>query len=204
MGCASPNPFHWQDLFNQPVEKVCGQPGVNLAPDGRSYDVEFLNALYRVDPVNHQIVEISPDPARRLTEEFQILLIRYLVADNGGPVTGKEISEKDLQGGVTFFQGPHALHVEPIVRLYGDAPDEFEKRARELGAIPSMYGDRGMKFFPFPEIPVTYVLWTQDNEFPASVTIMFDKSIEGWFSLDMIFMVVLIVTERIAGRDCHC
>jgi hypothetical protein len=61
-----------------------------------------------------------------------------------------------------------------------------------------------MKFFPFPEIPVTYVLWTQDDEFPASVTIMFDKSIEGWFSLDMIFMVVLIVTERIAGRDCHC
>ncbi|MCX5873204.1 MAG: DUF3786 domain-containing protein [Deltaproteobacteria bacterium] len=200
MGCASPNDFHWQDLANQPVEKVCGQPGVKLAPDGHSYEVQFLKALYRVDPVNHQIVEIGPNPARLLTEQFQILLIRYLVADNGGPVTGKEISEKDLQGGVTFFQGPHALYVEPIVKLYGAAPDEFEKRARELGAIPSTYGDKGMKFFPFPEIPVTYVLWTQDNEFPASVTIMFDKSIGRWFSLDMIFMVVLIVTERIDGR----
>ena len=56
-----------------------------------------------------------------------------------------------------------------------------------------------MKFFPFPEIPVTYVLWTEDNEFPASVNIMFDKSIEKWFSLDMIFLVVLILTDRIVN-----
>ena len=200
MGCASPNIFHWEDLASQPVEKVSGQPGVKSATDGRSYDVQFLNAVYRVDPINRQIVELSPNPLRPLSEEFQILLIRYLVANNGGPVTGQEISEKDLPGGVTFFQGPHALYVEPIVKLFGSTPDEFEKRARELGGVPATYGDRGMKFFAFPEIPVTYVLWTADNEFPASVNIMFDKSIEKWFSLDMIFLLSLIVTDRIVNK----
>ncbi len=200
MGCASPNPYHWEDLAGRPVDKVCGQPGVSLAQDGHSYDVQFLNSVYRVDPVKRQIVEISPNPMRLLTEEFQILLIRYLVAPNGGVVTGTEISEKDLQGGVTFFQGPHALHVEPIVRLYGSDPEAFEKRAGELGAIQSTHGDKGMTFSTFPQIPVTYVLWKEDEDFPASVSILFDRSIERWFSLDMIFMVVMVLTERIAGH----
>lgn len=203
MGCASPNTFHWEDLSSQSVEKVCGQPGVKLAPDGRSYDVKFLNSCYRIDPVKREISELEPCPGALLLEEFQILLIRYLVTEYGGPVTGKEISEKDLQGGVTFFQGPHALHVEPIIRLYEDSPEEFEKRGLELGAVTSIYGDKSMKYFPFPEIPVTYVLWIRDNEFPASVTIMFDKSIEKWLSLDMIFLLVLIVTERIVDRNYH-
>jgi Domain of unknown function (DUF3786) len=200
MGCASPNPFHWEDLAGRSVETVLNQPGVRLSQDGRSYEVKFLNALYLVDPLGCRIVEIDPDPVRQLSEEFQILLIRYLVADYGGPMAGKEISEKDLQGGVTFFQGPHALHVSPIVKMYGADPNGFEKRAFELGAVPAAHGDKGMTFFPFPEIPVTYVLWKEDDEFPASTTILFDKSIENWLSLDMIFLVVLVVTERIVGR----
>ncbi len=152
-----------------------------------------------MDPLGRRIVEIDPNPVRLLSEEFQILLIRYLVADYGGPIAEKEISEKDLQGGVTFFQGPHALHVSPIVKMYGADPNAFEKRGRELGAVPSAHGDKGMTFFPFPEIPVTYVLWKEDEEFPASATILFDKSIEKWLSLDMIFLVVFVVTERIVG-----
>ncbi len=199
MGCASPNPFHWEDLAGRSVEKVLKQPGVRLSKDGHSYEVRFLNALYLVDPLGRRIVEIDPDPVRLLSEEFQILLIRYLVADYGGPIAEKEISEKDLQGGVTFFQGPHALHVSPIVKMYGSDPDAFEKRGRELGAVPAAHGDQAMTFFPFPEIPVTYVLWKEDDEFSASATVLFDKSIGKWLSLGMIFLVVLVVTERIVG-----
>ncbi len=200
MGCASPNPFHWKDLADRPVDKVCAQPGVSLATDGLSYEVKFLDSTYQVDPSNCRITELYPDPSRLLAEEFQILLIRYLVADYGGPVSDREISEKDLQGGVTFFQGPHALHVEPIIKAYGADPEAFESRALELGANPGSYGDKSMKFCPFPEIPVTYILWKEDKEFPASVNITFDKSIEKWFSLDMIFTLVLVVTNRIVNR----
>jgi hypothetical protein len=159
--------------------------------------VDFLNSVYLVDPVAERISELSPDPARELPEVFQILLIRYLVAENGGPLDGKEASEKDFPGGLTFFQGPHALNVGPIVKLYGSDPDAFETRARELGAVPVPHGDKGMSFLPFPLIPVTYVLWREDDEFPASVSVLFDKSIARWFELDMIFSLVSVLTERI-------
>jgi len=201
MGCAAPNPLHWEDLRNRPRDLVLQQDGVSPAVNGRGYEVTFLNAAYLVDPEAERISEIAPDPSRRLSEEFQILLIRYLVADNGGPVDDEDVSEKDFPGGVTFFQGPHTLHVSPIVEVYGKDPAAFEARARELGAVPRSHGDKAMRFFPFPAIPVTYVLWTEDEEFPASVSVLFDKSITRWFALDMVFTTVLVLTQRIVeGR----
>jgi hypothetical protein len=197
MGCAAPNPLHWEDLRNHPQEQLLQQPGVQRAPDGRSYEVDFLNARYTVDPVAERIVELSPDPSRLLTEEFQILLIRYLVAGDGGPLDGEDVSEKDFPGGVTFFQGPHTLYVSPIAELYGKNPAAFEVRAKQLGAVPIAYGDKGMRFVPFPRIPVAYVLWKEDDEFPASVSVLFDRSITRWFAFDMIFTLVLVLTGRI-------
>ena len=108
------------------------------------------------------IVELSPDPSRAPSEVLQILLIGYLVSENGGEPTGENISEKDLPGGVTFFQGAHALRVRPVAKRYGTDPDAFEQRGRELGGSPEACGDKAIRFLPFPHIPVTYVLWKQD------------------------------------------
>ncbi|MFH0824429.1 MAG: DUF3786 domain-containing protein [Pseudomonadota bacterium] len=197
MGCAAPNPLHWEDLRLRKTEHVLGREGVTLAPDGHAYEVRFLDSLYRVDPIDESITEILPRPDRILTEEFQILLIRYLVAEYGGPLDGKEVSEKDLTGGVTFFQGPHALPTVPIARRYGRNPEAFADVGRKLGAIPQAHGDRSMCFFPFPLLPVTYVLWMEDEEFPASVSVLFDSSISRWFALDMVFTLVWVLAERI-------
>lgn len=201
MGCAAPNPLHWEDLRSRSREEILDREGVRLASQGAGYEVKFLESLFLVDPVNERICEVSPSPDRELTEEFQILLIRYLVARNGGPLTVKEISEKDLPGGVTFFQGPHALHVTPLIERYGRDPEAFEARGRELGGVPVNHGDKAMRFYPFPGIPVTYVLWREDDEFPASVSVLFDGSIGQWFELDMIFTLVMVLTERIVDRS---
>ncbi len=199
VGCAAPKPIHWEDLRNRNPELILKQDGVRSRSD-QAYEVDFLNANYLVDTAAERITELSPNPTRRLSEEFQILLIRYLVADNGGPVTGVEVSEKDLPGGVTFFQGPHTLYVWPIAERYGRDPEAFEARALELGAQRVPHGDTAMRFFPFPDIPVTYVLWKEDDEFPASVSVLFDKSIMRWFALDMVFTTVLALTDHILSE----
>ena len=201
MGCAAPNPMHWEDLRSRPREEILRRPGVETSADNTSYVVRFLESLYLVDPVRERITELKPNPQRELAEEFQILLIRYLVAKNPASLEGKEASEKDFPGGVTFFQGPHTLRTAPIAERYGGNPDAFESRCRELGAVLAPHGDRAMRFLPFPTIPVTYVLWTADEEFPASVSVLFDSSIARWFELDMIFTLVLALTERIVEES---
>ncbi|MGC9030327.1 MAG: DUF3786 domain-containing protein [Desulfomonilaceae bacterium] len=197
MGCAQPHPFHWEDLRARPREEVLSLPGVTALPEGAAYQVGFLNALYLVDPQEERIEETSPWPRRPLSKEFQILLIRYLLAPHGGKLTGELVSEKDFPGGSTFFQGPHAMPVDPVVRRYGAAAQAFVARGLELGAEQMALGDVSLTFYPFPLIPVTYVLWEGDEEFPPSVTCLFDRSVSKWFEFDMIFTLVRVLTERI-------
>ena len=197
MACAAPRPFHWEDLRSRTPEQILAHAGVSPYQGGSGYHLQFLNAVYHIDPEAERITEVSPFPSRQLSDIFQILLIRYLISEDGGRQDGKEVSEKDFPGGLTFFQGPHALQVDPIARSYGKRPDAFERRSLELGAVPSPHGDKAMRFYPFPQIPVTYVLWLEDDDFPASVTVLFDRSITRWFELDMIFSLVWVLTERI-------
>jgi hypothetical protein len=198
MSCAAPNPLHWEDLRNRPESLILSRLGAKGGQEKGQYVVSFLTGSYLVDSIGERIIELSPRPNSALSEEFQILLLRYLCSPGGASPTGREISEKDLPGGVTFFQGPHALYTAPIAERYGAAPAAFETDSIKFGAVHSPHGDKAMRFLPFPEIPVTYVLWREDDEFPASVSVLFDESIVSWFELDMVFALVLVLTRHIA------
>ncbi|MFC1482374.1 DUF3786 domain-containing protein [Myxococcota bacterium] len=200
MGCAAPHAMHWHDLRAEPRERLLEQPGVVSGADGCGLEVPFLDARYRVDPEAEEVVELAPVAGDVPHESFQILLIRYLLAPRGGPVLHDEVSEKELPGGATFFRGPHAIPVADVARKFGLTPDAFRDRGLSLGATPVDHGDCGLRFLPFPEIPVTYVLWRADSEFPASVSILLDRSVTRWFSLDMVFLLVRAITERLVRQ----
>jgi hypothetical protein len=197
MGTDSLDELHWHDLRTCPPEQVLRHEGVDRPSKGEGYEVGFLNALYQVDPQTRTIQELHPRPGRRLTVEFRILLIRYLVSRYGGPLTGEDTTEKGLPGGVLFFQGPHALHLGPLLERFGRDPDGFEAAGRRLDGVPVAYGDRAIRLHPFPLIPVTYVLWQEDEEFQASISVLFDRSISRWFALDMVFTLVKVLTQRL-------
>lgn len=197
MGCAAPNPLHWQDLRQRPAETIGLVPGVTRTSDG--FEVAFLDARYLVDPQGERIEELGPEPGRCPGEAFQILLIRYLVSSGAGEPADELVSEKELPGGATFFQGPHALLVEPVIQRFGADPPGFVACGLALGGECVELGDAAVRFWPFPKIPVTYVLWQADDEFPASVSVLFDRSISRWFELDMVFLLVAEVTGRIVG-----
>jgi hypothetical protein len=59
------------------------------------------------------------------------------------------------------------------------------------------HGDAALRFRPFPETPVTLILWQADEEFGAQVTATFDRSISRWFELDMIFLLVRQLAIRL-------
>jgi uncharacterized protein DUF3786 len=197
MGCAAPNPIHWQDLRSRDSKTILQRAGVELAPDDQAFLVSFLNARYLIDPANEVIRETGPEPDRILNKAFQITLLGYLIAPPGGDLSGKVITEKELPGGPTFFQGPHALPVWRIIERFGSDPDGFIKRGRELGGSPIEHGDAALQFTPFGSIPVSLVLWRADDEFPASVSVLFDKSISKWFELDMVFLTVSLLIDRL-------
>ncbi len=211
MGCAKPHATHWQDLRSRPVEQILDRPGVAASTEGAGasvsatdsvgfgFEVSFLTDRYRVDPEAERIDALGPDPELILRDAFQILLLNYLLAPNGGPPTGELISEKELRGGATFFRGPHELPVSEVVARYGEDVPGFESRARELGGVPAQHGDCAMRLQPFAAIEMTYILWRADDEFGASMSALFDRSIGRWLTLDMVYIMAGEVSRRLAS-----
>lgn len=201
MSCAAPHALHWQSVRETPAERIARQPGVSALGAGAERDAWeacFLERRYRVDPEAMTVIEVAPTPGRIPAPDFQILLIRYLLSPGFGPICGEPMSEKDLPGGVTFFRGPHALQVGPILERYGEDPAGFLARGQALGGEPTAEADAAVRLLPFPDIPVTFLLWERDEEFPASLSVLFDRSISRWFELDMIFLLVGVLARRFA------
>jgi len=92
-----------------------------------------------------------------------------------GPLEGKEVSEKGFSRWCNLFSGTALLercsHRQALRTRSGK---HFEIRARELAAVPVTAWRQSHAISPFPLIPVTYVLWKEDEEFllqfPSSST----------------------------------
>ena len=70
-----------------------------------------------------------------------------------------------------------------------------------MGGVDLLFGDKAFALTVFPKVPLAYVLWKADEEFPAQVTVMFDSTIQNQFSLDGIWCVVAEVSQRLL--DAH-
>ncbi len=199
MGCAKPHATHWQDLRSRPSSVVAAQPGVIISETGSAFELSFLADRYRVDLDAERIDALGRHTDPILSDAFQIVLLNYLLAPHGGSLSGDLISEKELPGGATFFRGPHSLPVAEIVAQYGSDLAGFEARGRALGGENRPLGDSAMRFLPFPSMPVTYILWQADDEFPASMSALMDRSISRWFTLDSIFIMALELSRRLVA-----
>jgi hypothetical protein len=105
--------------------------------------------------------------------------------------SGKLISPASLSGGEIFQKGTHVLPVDQIADRYGNDLESFYSRGLELGGKQLDYGDASLRLYPFPRVPVTMILWMEDEEFPARVDMFFDVTCEQHLPMDVIWSTAM-------------
>jgi len=128
---------------------------------------------------------------------FSLMVLVYLSEAKDIRPTYAWVSEKDLLGGSTFFRGPHQLPVKDLEELYGKDPDAFLKAGRRLGGNEIFYGDKGFALDVLPKVPLAYVLWKGDEEFPPRISVLFDSTIQSHLPLDIIWCMVSETSRRL-------
>lgn len=198
------DPMFWEQLSSLDPSQVARRCLISFRDDGGYFKLPVLNENYLIYPKERIIVRENPrnqDDNRIPSSEFCIIVLHYLLKAKSVALTGKIISEKQIKGGSTFFRGPHALLVEPIRSRYESEAAGFLEAAEKLGARQVKYGDAAIELWPFPRIPVTYILWMKDEEFPARVSVLFDSSVEEHLPLDIVYGLVNVVTRRLIGAS---
>jgi len=192
--------FHWNRLSELHPTDVCQRTEAIYHPAREGYVLPVYNLRYLILPKAKKILrmEWNDKPVEEsLHPYFSLMVLVYLTEAKNIKPAHIWISEKDLRGGTTFFRGPHRIEVEELVNLFGKDLEGFLRTGKRLGGSEILYGDKGFALEVFPKVPLAYILWKGDAEFPPRVSVLFDSTIELHLPLDIIWCMVVETTRRL-------
>jgi Domain of unknown function (DUF3786) len=188
-------PEYWEELNRCPPEEVCRRALVTHDPE-TGYALPFLNDRLLCRPATRHLQwEKAPERSPGFQEALVSLI--YLLRAREIPLSGIKVNEKELNGGALFFRGPHALSKEPLEKKFARNPRGFLEAGLTLGGIATKQGDGAFELRVLPRIPLEYIFYAEDDEFPAQLIITFDRTIDRHLPLDVIWALVNLTTQSI-------
>jgi hypothetical protein len=168
--------------------------------DGGEIILYFFSEPYHIQ--FPQIEFYSPSK-KAVSLVTRILLLHYLIHADGNPLTGRWVAYKDIPGGL-LYAGVFARRVtEPLQRRFGMGATSFKETGIKSGGDPVAIGDASFILKAFPCVPLQYILWQGDEEFPPSVQVLFDASVDHYLTLEDIVVLGQVMTGRLINRSTH-
>jgi hypothetical protein len=166
--------------------------------EGEKITIHFFSEPYSIQFPQIEFYSPSKKVVSLVT---RILLLHYLIHADGNPLTGKWVAYKDIPGGL-LYAGVFARRVtEPLQRKFGKSAKSFKETGIKSGGEPAEVGDASFILHAFPYVPLQYVLWEGDEEFPPLVQLLFDASVDHYLSLEDIVVLGQVTTGRVINRS---
>ncbi len=189
-------PEYWETLQEMDPGQLCPRAAVMLDSEG-GVIVSAFNQEIRVDLAKRVIQKGQSGQWRQTADPFlELMLLVYLLNVTDEPFKNEMVGAQDLKD-AQFFQGPHELKTGELATKFGNAPGQLIKAGSQLGGNRIKMADAAICLRPLPKIPVYYLLWAADEEFPAKVSILFDRSIDDHLSADAIWGIVSVTTDTL-------
>lgn len=190
--------MYWDDLKKKNPDSLCEAAGV-LADPPDAFVLKVLNQEIRIHTAGACLQRKQAGAWKRFDDPFlELMTLVYLLNVQKSGLAGEMVGVRDLKD-AHFFQGPHELKKSSLISRYGRHPERFKQAGQVLGGSTLAMADASICLWPFPKIPVYYVLWAGDEEFPASLSILFDRSIERHLSADAIWGMVAWVSDALVN-----
>ena len=127
----------------------------------------------------------------------KIIWLHYLTARGVKTPSGRLISYRGAGG---LFYEPNFIKraVNPFVKRFGNDPAGLIEAGEALGGRKTDNGDASIVINVLPYIPMTFIIWTGDDEFEPSGNILFDETVKTWLCAeDLAVLASLSVYELI-------
>ena len=193
---------YWGDLEQRDIVSVCEN-----SLTGQQTPVElrlpFLNKEIFVDIQNRRLrLELEEDWRSTDDPLLELICVLYLLNAGPGSLSQNMIGVKELKS-AHFFTGPHELRIQPLLDRYGNDLEGFKRAAENQGGEILNLADVAYRFFAFPKVPLYYLLWKGDEEFPPGLSILFDRSIEQHLPPDAILGLANLVSGILLKDDAR-
>ncbi len=174
----------WDALLTLEPDVVCKNALVEFDPHSATYSIKCFGYEFRLDTKNRTLTceddggEIFPG---KFKEYLRLALLWYLASAKDIPATGRLVKPSALKGGQIYVSGTHVLPLGEVANKYAIDAQGFIDKGKSFGAeqIVEM-GDAAIRLHPLPRIPVTMILWLQDDDdgFAAEASLLFDSTLD--------------------------
>jgi len=166
--------------------------------DGEKITIHFFSEPY---DIQFPQIEFYSPSKKVVSLVTRVLLLHYLIRADGNPLSGKWVAYKDIPGGL-LYAGVFARRVtEPLQRKFGKSARLFKETGIRSGGEPVEVGDASFILKAFPYVPLQYVLWEGDEEFPPSAQLLFDAAVDHYLTLEDIVVLGQVTTGRLINRS---
>ena len=191
-----PSTFYWKQLRDKHRNEVVLQSGAMLSDGGR-FSLQCLNETWSIDPKAETVQKIQGNFGGEWDRQIPYLILVYLAVASMNPVSGQMVSLREIEGAKNFFQGQYKIHTKPLEDCFGRDGDRFYNCAKLLGGDRINQADVAVRFYIFPKLPVDYLFWQADEEFPARVAILLDNSSASHLPPDAITVALNLLNGRL-------
>lgn len=154
----------------------------------------FFGCLYTI---RFPDIEITAVGDEALSLVAKVMILHYLIRADGTEPKNEWIPYKEIPGGMTYAGVFEKRVVDPLIRRFGKAPETFLEVGLAVGGEESSFGDVSFSIALFPRVSLTFIMWRGDEEFPPSVQVLFDRSIDRYLSLEDVVVLGEMATKRL-------
>lgn len=185
-----------EELIHSDLHSRCAAAGVSC--EGSSAEslitVPFFNEFVTLT-VPGFTFKSSKDA--NVTLVSKIILLHYLNKASGAGLGGEPIPYEDIPSLRHYFPVYEKRVLKPLQAAFGNDRYAFLDSGISLGGVQREYGDSSFTVHALPRIPVTFILWEGDEEFPPLVRTLFDPTISEYLPLEDIVVISKLAATRI-------
>ena len=178
----------WKKLLDSDNhEDTARRAGCLWKPGVQQFAIKFLNSDYTVDLSTERITDNSNNSTGFLE---QLCILAYLIDAEPVEFSGELVKAELLPGGQFFFRGPHCLPDDKVLKAFGRNPELLYSASEELNASKCEFGDASVEVLILPRVSAVFIVWGEDDEFPARSSILFDSEVYRQLPLDALWTSV--------------
>ncbi len=103
-----------------------------------------------------------------------------------------------LKDAAPFFKAFQEGVIKPFGRMFNGKTEALEQAFEKLGAQKLSWSDVGYEWKAFDCLPVRFLFWDGDDEFPAQGNLLFDASATDYIHVESIVTIATLGLTRLA------
>lgn len=166
-------------------------------------EIAFLHSWFVLDLLPYRVRAGHPEVD---TLPMKVLMLQHLLAATESLGTGVRVMRqwidcRSLHNGA--FMGAHFAKSlnDAVERFFTLTRPERLKKVFHWGGKPLDLGDDAFMFKFFPRLPVAFVYWRADEEFPAYSKILYDVSASNYMSTHGLRVLTEFLVQRLVDEE---